>query len=542
MANGNLISLDGHSLAFEDIVAIARGVNGRYPEVILSDDARKRIKKGREHLEQIDGCEQVIYGYNTGVGDNKSVIISEESRRRQQRKYIMTHACGDGHPAPIDVVRATMALRVNQFCIGNSGVTLKLCERILQLLNLDVIPVIPKFGSLGASGDLAPLAHIGAVLIGLPWTEVWFKGKKKPTQEVFDALSISSLILYAKEAMALTNGCTYTLAYGLLSVRDAEDCLRLANINVALGLEATRGILDAFDPRIHELRNQSGQIVVAKEIRRFIEGSKRVSEEARHVKFDHDFESCYKNDRVQDAYAFRCVPQAHGAVLDVINDTKDKLTKEINAATDNPLFFCGEKGLESLSGGNFHGDVLGMYFDLMGIALAKLGNISNARFFRLINRDLSYGLPQDLSGSGESDDNGFMIAHYTASALTALNRTLACPASTENIITAGGQEDYVSMAFNSAWKLRKIVRNTFWLLGKETLTACQGISLATGPLKEKDLDELGKSTGQVYQFIRDHIPPMKEDRSLYPDFQDFFRLIEDGSLFDICVVEEKKDV
>jgi len=516
------IVIDGHSLTIQDVIDIARGVDGVYSQVVLSETASNLIKERRDALDpRIDT--EIMYGINTGCGSNKHKIIPRDHLDRYQRKYGMTHSVGVGPNLPKEQVRAMMLLRVNSFALGNSGVTLELCEGILRLLNLDIIPVIPSYGSVGASGDLIPLAHLGAVLIGLK-SQVFYQGQIHDTATALALAGIPKfkLELHAKEAMGLTNGATLILAQAILGLKDAEDLLEIANLNTAFGLEAIRGEQNAFDTRIHEARHQVGQIHVAATIRQLILGSRRATQEAQRVCFcgknaEKPCKKCGKI-RVQDAYSTRCVPQAHGAVWDALEYLRQIILREINSSTDNPLIFETDNGFDVLSGGNFHGDTLAIPLETVGIALAKLAIISNCRLYRLLSAHYNSGLPQDLSGDTDeshTDNTGFMIVQYMVASRVNRAAQLANPATTINIPTSDGQEDYVSMGSNSALKFLEILENVEYVLSAELLLSCQAVSLGERHLPE-ELRQLGAGTDKAYRLVRQHIPCVNEDEQLAP--------------------------
>jgi histidine ammonia-lyase len=515
------VVLDGHSLTIDQVILVARGDgHDNYPNVSLSEKAHARIKARRDALEPLIDT-RVMYGINTGCGSNRHRIIPRKDLDGYQRKYIMTHAIGVGPNLPKEQVRAMMLLRVNSFAVGNSAVTIELCERILWLLNRDIIPVIPAYGSVGASGDLIPLAHLGAVLIGLP-SDVIYLGHIEPISRVYSVHKMEALTLHAKEAMGLTNGATLILAQAILGLSDATELLDIANLNTALGLEAIRGEYDAFDERIHLARNQQGQIQVAKDIRALILDSRRISQEAQKICFcgekaEKPCKACGKI-RVQDAYSTRCAPQAHGAFWDTLDSLRQIILREINASTDNPLIFEKDEGFDVLSGGNFHGDSLAIPLEATGIAMAKLASISNSRLFRLLSKYFNSGLPQDLSGDNDdehTDNTGFMIVQYLVASRVNRAAQLANPAATINVPTAEMQEDYVSMGSNSALKFLEILENVEYVLAMELLLSCQAISLAEKNLPE-NLRQLGIGTGKAFSLVRENIPCVKEDIQLKP--------------------------
>ncbi|KKR54670.1 MAG: Histidine ammonia-lyase [Parcubacteria group bacterium GW2011_GWA2_40_23] len=530
--DGHVIHLKG-KLSFLEVVRIARAHTSDFPMVRLDPEVRDRMVVIRGWLEKLIP-RRVMYGINTGCGSNRNKIIPLADLIRYQKKYIMTHAVGFGQPLPREVVRAMMLLRVNSFSLNNSAMTVQLCELILDLLNMDITPVIPEFGSVGASGDLVPLAHLGAVLIGLPWAEVFYKGERRNAREVFTEVKLEHHVLQPKEAMGLTNGATFILANAALGVHDAFGLLTLANLGAALHAEAIRGELNAFDARIHEARHQDGQQIVASELRDLLAGSLRTTSEAQKIDFPDEKKRPdrrkRKGSRVQDAYSLRCAPQAHGAVYDALLNLATIVQNEINASTDNPLVFAGKRGkLSVLSGGNFHGDPLAIPLDAAIIALAKLASISNARLYRLLNPAWSFGLPADLAGSDDEDNTALMIAQYAVASRVMHAQGLAGAAfSALSIPTSMQQEDYVSNGANSAWGLRKTLGDLRSVLAVELLAGCQAVDLGTPHLG--DLAVLGQGTKRGYDCIRQYVPMMHEDRSLYPDIQRVRELVTKGEL------------
>ena len=530
--DGHVIHLNGTTLNVFDVVRIARATSDNLPYVALDPNVRIEMLRIRKRLELLIPRKR-MYGINTGCGSKRSQIIPLKDLLRYQRKYIMTHAVGFGQPLPREVVRAMMLLRVNSFSLNNSAMTVELCEFILELLNQDITPVIPEFGSVGASGDLVPLAHLGAVIIGLPWAEVYYKGEIRNAREVLMEVGLGDgLQLQPKEAMGLTNGATFILANAVLGVYDASKLLRLANLAAALHAEAIRAEMNAFDPRIHEVRRQAGQILVAQEIREFLAGSLRTTASAQKIDFPAEKKRDRRRtkDRVQDQYSLRCVPQAHGATLDALLQLYTVVEREINASTDNPLVFLGKRGAISvLSGGNFHGDTLAIPLDAAVIALAKLASISNARLYRLLSSEWSFGLPADLAGSDDEDNTAFMIVQYAvASRVMHMQGLAGASFSSLNIATSSQQEDYVSNGANSAWALRKALGNLRSVLAAEVLASCQGIDLGAEHLGK--FAQLGAGTQRGYDCVRTVVSRMHEDRSLYPDLHAVRQIVADGTL------------
>ena len=554
--HGHVIYLTGHGLTIEDAVLVARGdANGVFPRVELHPEARDHMAQMRAEIEKKIEAREVMYGINTGCGSNKDIALEPEELDRYQRKYIKTHAVGFGDFVDPEVIRVMMLLRVNSFAVGNSGVTLGLCNSILELLNRNIIPAVPKYGSVGASGDLIPLAHLGAVLIGRPWAKVFFNGDLRDANTV---LLEEGLIdedhdtlheLSAKEAMGLTNGATYILSLAVLGVYDAQQLVELSDLGVALHLEAVRGELNAFDDRVHLARQHQGQISAAAHIRGLVKDSHRTTKKAQAVMLP--FDSCPRDDapcakkcppkedgkqvkgpRVQDRYSVRCAPQVHGAVRQAITHLASTVVLEMNASTDNPLIFPSKKkpgDYDVLSAGNFHGEILAIPIDGVLIALANLANISNARLYALLEDKRSYGLPNDLSGGEEQDNTGFMIAQYSVAGLVMQMMGLAAGHSRFSIPTSAGQEDYVSNGANAALALRESLGFLEKVLAVEILAGCQAIDLGTPHLGEEH-SKLGAGTQLAYDLVREHVAKMGEDDDLYPDIHDVLALVEDGTL------------
>lgn len=541
------VLLTGEVLTIDQVISIAYGWNDgqgmHFPEVSLDTETQGRLRKRRQGLEdRID--KEIMYGVNTGCGSNKNVILTPEQLDDYQEKYIRAHCCGMGDSLPIEVVRAMMALRVNSFAKGNSGVRLELCQTLLKMLNKGVIPVVPSEGSVGASGDLIPLSHIGSVFVGEPGAFAYADNDSRKVfsaKEAMEASDIDLLPLKAKEAMALTNGSTMILSISALAIHEAVNLVKLADIITALSLEAIRGETNAFDARIHKARAHSGQLSTAENIRDLIAGSKRTTEIARLVNFPHESVNLGKKGekipRVQDSYAFRCVPQIHGATKHALAHFIKIINTEINSSTDNPLIFPHQgddpdKKFDVLSGGNFHGQILAIPVDYLAIALAELANVSDRRIYGMLDSRFSYGLHDNLSGD-ENANTGFMIAQYATASRVSANKVLCHPASVDSIPTSAGQEDHVSMGSVGAIKLRQVIDNVYKVLAVEYLAACQAISLGDQVLKEKSL---APATEAAYQLLRGRVPAQDADRFLKADMDEAYDLIKSHDL--VGVVEE----
>ncbi|MDQ7095989.1 histidine ammonia-lyase [Desulfosporosinus sp. PR] len=496
------VELDGESLTLEQVIAVAR----YGAKAVLKSSAQEKVRKSREFVDQLIRDNKSVYGITTGFGMFSNVVISTDDAKKLQRNLIMSHSAGVGEPLPAEVVRGILLLRANALAKGFSGIRLSTLETLLNVLNAGVIPVIPEKGSLGASGDLAPLSHMVLVLLGEG--EAFYRGKRLKGSEALALAGIEPVALEGKEGLALINGTQIMTSIAALAVWDAEILWKSANITAALSIEALEGILDAFDPKIHAVRPHRGQMETAQEIRQLTSGSTFVAGERR--------------PRVQDAYALRCVAQVHGPSKDALEYVKKIVQTEMNSATDNPLIFP-EEG-EVFSGGNFHGQPIALAMDFLGIAVAELANIAERRLERLVNPNLS-GLPAFLTPDGGLN-SGFMIVQYSAASLVSENKILAHPASVDSIPSSANQEDHVSMGTIAARKARTIIDNAANVLAMELLAACQGIDL-----REKSGDlHLGKGSGDAYRLVRSKVSMLREDRIMYPDIQAAKELVSSGNL------------
>jgi histidine ammonia-lyase len=494
-----MVTIDGDSLSLTDVVEVSRN----FKAVKLSPKVIPKVKQSRKFVEKILKENKPVYGITTGFGELASTTISADDSAQLQENLIRSHAVGVGEPLAEDVVRGMILLRGNALAKGYSGVRLELIEFLLQLLNKKIYPYIPSQGSVGASGDLAPLSHLALVIIGEG--ECFKRGKRYPSLKILKERDLTPLRLMAKEGLGLTNGTQMMAAVGSLVTEDADLLLKNAQIAGSMSLEALKGTARAFDDKIHRLRPHPGQIGVAANIRELIKGSKII---ASHI-------DCNK---VQDAYTLRCMPQVFGAIKDTISQAKDVLTIEINSATDNPLVFAAEE--EVISGGNFHGEPLAFIMDFMGIGLAEIASISERTIDRLVNPHVS-GLPPFLSPNSGLN-SGFMIAQYTAAALVSENKVLAHPSSVDSIPTSAGQEDHVSMGSISARNTAQIAKNVQQVLAIEMLCAAQGIDfLSLSP---------GAGTKIAHRIIRDHVTRLYNDRILYQDIEKIHQLIVSGAI------------
>ncbi len=487
------ILIDGEGLTFEQVLAVAYGKPGE-PRVVLDDNAKANVNRASAAVDTLLERGEIAYGITTGFGAFKDKIISREQVEQLQRNIVLSHAVGVGDPFDTATVRAIMLIRANTLARGFSGIRIETLELMLECLNRGVHPIIPEKGSLGASGDLAPLAHSACVLIG--------EGKAEFNDELLsgaDALTkagLSPVVLKAKEGLALTNGTTIMTAVGLLETAKAIRLSDLADISGCLSLEALHGTLLAFDERIHAVRPHPRQIDTARNLRNILK--------------DSDFVREFDPTNVQDAYTLRCMPQVHGACRDAVAYAEWLLKIELNSVTDNPLIFQDDDGnIEVLSGGNFHGEPLALAFDYLTIALAELGNISERRIMRLTDEaSNAHILPAFLTEHGGLN-SGFMIVQYTAAALCTENKVLAHPASVDTIPSSANVEDHVSMGVTAVLKLRQVVKNLSTILSLELFCAAQGIDLRK---KVIGMDKkLGSGTAEIYQDIRNSVPFIEND-------------------------------
>lgn len=483
-----MVLLDGEHLTLEQVGSVAT----KSEPVSLTPESIEKMLRSRAVVERLAAGDAPVYGVNTGVGRLADVRVGKEDLEQLQRNIVRSHACGTGEPLAREEVRAMMLVRANVLAKGFSGIRPLIAERLCELLNKDVTPLVPSRGSVGASGDLAPLAHMALVLIGEGKAEV--DGRLWPGKEALRKAAIEPVTLASKEGVSLLNGTQAMLAVGGLQLRAAEVLAAMADVACALTIDALRGTPRAFDRRLHALRPHPGQIKSAESLARLLEGSEI---RASHI-------SCR---RVQDAYALRCAPQVHGAVRDALAEVRRVFSIELNAATDNPLVIDDE----ILSGGNFHGEPLALVLDYLAVALTALAGISERRIDRLVNPERNEGLPPFLAGH-VGIESGFMMAQVTAAALAGENRVLATPASPGSITTSGDKEDFVSMGMTSALKLKQIVANTRTVLAIEMLAATRALD-CLAPLRSSPL--LEKARGK----IRSVVPAYEGDRPLSDDIE-----------------------
>ncbi|HLH06985.1 MAG TPA: histidine ammonia-lyase [Terriglobales bacterium] len=519
------VRINGNDLTLEELNAV---VYQQRP-ALLESDARENVERARAVVEDLLAGDRVAYAVNTGVGKLSDVRIAPEQIRELQLNLLRSHAVGVGEPLSEAEVRAMLLLRANSLAKGNSGVRPVVIDTLCEMLNRGVHPVVPSQGSVGASGDLAPLAHLALVLIGEG--EAFFSGtQKKPRRkgdppnrrvsgaEAMKRAVIKPLLLEAKEAISLINGTQAMLAVGALTLMAAETMIDSADVIAALSLDALRGTDVAMDDRIQQARPHAGQLHSARNVRRMLEGS-----EIR--------ESHRQCGRVQDAYSLRCIPQVHGAVRDTLAHCRRVFETEMNSAVDNPLVFPVRREVgkrnekvtgEVISGGNFHGEPLAFALDFLAIALSALAGISERRIERLVNPSLNEELPPFLA-QGAGLNSGFMMAQVTAAALVSENKVLAHPASVDSITTSGNKEDYVSMGMAAAIKLKKIVQNARNVLAIEAMASAQAIDFLA-PLK------LGKRGHVAYEQIRAVSKKLEQDRIISGDLERVAEVIASGRI------------
>jgi histidine ammonia-lyase len=503
------LHINGNDLTLEAV----REVAFEHCPVLLDPDARTAVQRARAVVDTLIAHNQVSYAITTGVGKLSDVHIAGEQIREMQVNLVRSHSVGVGEPLSPAEVRAMMLLRANSLSKGYSGVRTETIDTLCEMLNRRVTPFVPSQGSVGASGDLAPLAHLALALIG-EGECLDDKGSRVPTPEALRRAQVKPLVLEAKEAVSLINGTQGMLAVGILALLAAETLVDSADVVGSLTLDALRGTDAAFDERIHRARPHPGQLKTAENLRRMVEGSQ--------IRESH--RDCV---RVQDAYSLRCMPQVHGAVRDTLTHCREVMETEVNSAVDNPLVFVknpkqSDGQGDVISGGNFHGEPLAFALDFLGIALSALAGISERRLERLVNPALNEGLPPFLA-PGAGLNSGFMMPQVTAAALVSENKILAHPASVDSITTSGNKEDYVSMGMTASLKLKRIVANTNNVLAIEAMAAAQALDFLA-PLKPS------KRGQAAHAAIRSVCATMDKDRVMYQDFARIAELIASGKV------------
>jgi len=470
-------------------------------QLALGSKAKKKIKDCRNYLDKkMEQSDAPIYGVNTGFGALYNHKISKKDLGKLQRNLVLSHACGTGDKVPDEIVKIMLLLKVQSLSYGHSGVQLETVERLIEMFNKNILPVVFQQGSLGASGDLAPLAHLSLPLLGEG--KVVVDGKEVATKSIMKANKWKAIELQSKEGLALLNGTQFMGAYGVWSLLKSQKLSYMADMIGAISLEAFDGRSECFDELIHLVRPHKGQLKTAENIRDFLKGSEIQEGEKEHV---------------QDPYSFRCMPQVHGASKDVITHVKDVFTTEINSVTDNPTIFIGEDKI--ISGGNFHGQPLAMAMDYLAIGLAELGSISERRTYQLISGQR--GLPAFLVAK-PGLNSGMMIPQYTAASIVSQNKQLCAPASVDSIMSSNGQEDHVSMGANAATKLYRVVENTERILAIELLNATQGIAFRN--TKSSDFIE------SILDIYRDEVAFLDSDRLLHDDIENSITFLQNLSV------------
>lgn len=495
------VCLDGEHLTIFQVVAVAR----HNAQVRLSPTCHQKIQRSRALVEKILEENRRVYGISTGFGEFSKVAIGPEQSAQLQENLILSHCVAVGEPLSQDVVRAMMLLRANALCKGFSGIRQELIECLISMLNAGVTPVVPQQGSLGASGDLAPLSHMALVMLGRG--EAFYKGERLPGGEAMARAGLPTWHLLAKEGLALINGTQCMTAIGTLAWYDLQEGMLLSDAVASMTVEALHGLTSAYDPRIHMVRPHKGQMQTAANLRLLLHDSK-VMERS-------------KNLRVQDAYALRCIPQVHGACRDTIAYARGVIETELNSVTDNPILFPEDESV--ISGGNFHGEPMALVFDFLGIAASELANISERRLERLVNPALSNGLPAFLTPQGGLN-SGYMICQYSAASIVSENKIHAHPASVDSIPSSANQEDHVSMGTTAARKLKVLVNNLYSVLAFELMGAVQGIEL------RQEQQDLSLVHQELFRLVREQVPFMAEDHELRVDIAAMNQLVRSGVL------------
>lgn len=496
-------------LTLEDLVNVTR----KGYQVEISESAYEKIARARKLVDTYVEEKRVSYGITTGFGKFCDTVISKEETGELQKNLIMSHACGVGNPLPIDVVRGIMLLRVVNLTKGYSGARKVTVDTLVEMINKGVTPFIPEKGSLGASGDLAPLAHMVLVMLGLG--KAFYKGELLDGKEAMEKAGVAILPeLSSKEGLALINGTQVMTSVGAHATYDAINLMKHLDLAGALTIEALNGITCAFDPRVHEIRGHQGQIRTAENFRKMLAGSGNTTKQG--------------DLRVQDPYVLRCIPQIHGASKDALEYLRYKVETEMDAVTDNPIIFVDTDDV--ISGGNFHGQPMALVFDYLGIAISEMANVSERRIERLVNPNLNYGLPAFLVENG-GVNSGFMIVQYAAAAVVSENKVLAHPASVDSIPSSANQEDHVSMGTIAARKAGEIMRNARKVIAMELLCACQGIDL------RKAQDKLGAGTKDAYKLVREIVSYYDKDRVMNLDINAVEDLIESNKVIEVVEKE-----
>lgn len=491
--------IDGHSLTIEDVVEVARN----HKKVNIHHEAMNRIKECRDLLEKKIKEKEIMYGVNTGIGELSEVVLTQEQVEKYQRYLIYSHAAGYGDPVPEDAVRAAILSRLNCHCWGHSGLRSVVVETLVALLNKGVTPVMCQKGSVGACGDLSPMAQMALVLIGEG--EAFYKGERMSGKEAMDKAKIPTLVFEARDGLATINGSNLITGMGALQIYDAKRWLKNSEISAAMTLEALNANMKAYDERLHKVRGFPGAVECAENIRKITQGSELLAQ---------------KGKKVQDAYSLRSTPQVVGAARDAFKWARYMIETELNGAADNPTFFPKEKLV--LTGANFQGTPMAFALELVGIAVTTVSALSERRLNRLMNPHLSMGLPAFLT-NGAGMYSGLMLSQYTAGSLVCENRVLSHPAATGSIPAAADQEDFVSMGMTTAIKTRQIIDNAFAVVAIELMAGAQALDFRA-PVSPS------KGTEAAYDVIRKHVEHLDEDRPLFDDINNLTAVVKSGEV------------
>lgn len=495
------ITLDGHSLTVEKVVQVARGNE----KIAIHPEAMKRIKKCRDLLEEKIKKREIVYGVNTGIGELSEVVLTQEQVGKYQRYLIYSHAAGYGKPFPIDVVRAAILSRINCHCHGHSGLRLVVVETLKEMLNKGVTPVVCEKGSVGACGDLSPMAQMALVPMGEG--EAFYKGERLPGKEAMGRAGIPIIVYEARDGLATINGSNVIVGLGVLEIYDAERWIKNAEIAAAMTLEVLNANMMAYDEKLHKVRGYPGALEASENIRQITEGSKLLAQ---------------KGKKVQDCYSLRSTPQVMGAARDAVKWARYMLEIELNGAADNPTFFPEDDLV--LTGANFQGTPMAFGLELLGIAITTVCVLSERRTNRLMNPHLSVGLPAFLT-KGAGMFSGLMLSQYTAGALVCENRILSHPAATGSIPAAADQEDFVSMGMTTALKTQQIIDNAQAVLAIELMAGAQAVDFRK-PIKP------GKGVQAAARIIRKYVDHLEEDRPLYDDINKLKEVVESGEILE----------
>ncbi len=532
MSLGKIV-LGDENLTMADVIAVAR----EGAEVELSQGIRQKLLETRKLIEGSwsDEDAPLVYSFNTGVGAFKDRRIAQADIKQFQTNLIYAHATGIGEPLPVDAVRAVMLLRLNAFRSDHSGVSPAIADRLITFLNKGLCPVIPAKGSVGASGDLAPLSHMAGAMCGYDEAEIILDGRRMPAAEALAKVGLPrDMDMQSKDASALINGSTVSLAVAVLATWDADQIARHADIGLALSLEAMRCEKDAFDPALHAARPHPGQQAVARNVLKLIGSSERMTSEARKKRYPEEVsrDETIAPARVQDTYSLRCAPQVHGPAREALTYVRGIVEREINSATDNPLIVTDRDGRRAVSGGHFHGQYIAQAMDLLTMAMTDLGSICERRVARLIDPNMSYGLPRNLASGTQGLNTGYATVQCSISALVMENRTLSMPGSVDSIPGKGNAEDHVSNSMWCAQKARQVIDNLRSIVSVEILTGAQAISMVEEISKGHPL---APATQAVVDRIRKDIPARLEGDLWYAkDMYAIAELVRSGAVMSAC--------